>query len=228
MKRHHASLVLTSLTLVGLLANAPFARAQVAGTSTKIDTSVTALTQIALGWSVKKTLMGKTIYNDAGKKVGKVEDLIISPDKSVSYVIVGAGGFVGIGRHDVAIPVTQIQDRAGKLVIPGATQDMIKSMPKFEYASDTTKRDRFVSAADQDITNGKTKIAELEKKAGVAANDAKGKIDVQISGLKMDVKSAETKLNEMKHATALRWREFEADVSAATARLRQSIDSVKG
>jgi sporulation protein YlmC with PRC-barrel domain len=92
-----------------------------------------------MGWSVKKTLMGKTIYNDAGVKVGKVEDLIISPDKNVSYLIVGAGGFVGIGRHDVAIPVSQIQDKAGKLVLPGATKDTIKGMPEFAYAKDAGK-----------------------------------------------------------------------------------------
>jgi sporulation protein YlmC with PRC-barrel domain len=228
MKRHHTSIALTSLTLVGLLASTPPAFAQVAGSSTTMDTSVTTMTQIAMGWSVKKTLMGKTVYNEAGKKVGKVEDLIISPDKSVSYVIIGAGGFVGIGRHDVAIPVTQIQDRAGKLVMPGATQDMIKTMPQFEYASDTSKRDQFVAAADKDIANGKAKIAELEKRAATAASDAKAKIDIQISALKLDVKAAETKVNGLKHASVSRWREFESDVSAATARLRKSIDSAKG
>ena len=89
---------------------------------------------------------------DAGVKVGKVEDLIISPDKNVSYVIVGAGGFVGIGRHDVAIPTTQIQDKAGKLVMAGATQDTIKGMPGFTYATDTTKRDAFVAAAPLTVT----------------------------------------------------------------------------
>ena len=60
-----------------------------------------------MGWSVKKTLMGKTIYNDVGQKIGTVEDLIVSPERNVSYVIVGAGGLVGVGRHDVAIPVAQ-------------------------------------------------------------------------------------------------------------------------
>jgi sporulation protein YlmC with PRC-barrel domain len=228
MKRHHARLALASLTLAGWMVSAPSADAQVAGASTTINVNVTTLTEVALGWSVKKTLMGKTIYNEAGVKVGKVEDLIISPDRSVSYLIVGAGGFVGIDRHDVAIPVTQIQDRAGKLVMPGATPEMIKSMPRFEYASDTTKRDQFMAAADEDITVGKAKLAELEKTAGMAASDAKGKIDLQITGLKGALTSAESKLNEMKHATAVRWREFEAGVSAATARLRKSIYSAKG
>jgi len=181
-----------------------------------------------MGWSVKKTLMGKTIYNDAGQKVGKVDDLIISPDKNVSYVIVGAGGFVGIGRHDVAIPVTLIQDKAGKLVIAGATKDSIKAMPEFTYATDTSKRDAFVAAADKDIVDGKAAVASLERKAGAAVAGTKTKIDADITALQSDVKSAETKLSAMKQATAARWKEFEADVSAATARLRKSTEKALG
>ena len=223
-----SSLALATLALAATLSTSPAAWAQVAGGTTTVDATITESTQIAMGWSVKKTLLGKTIYNDAGQKVGKVEDLIISPDKNLSYVIVGAGGFVGIGRHDVAIPVTQIQDKAGKLVMPGATPDMIKSMPEFTYATDTAKRDRFVAAADKDIAQGKAKVTDLEKKAGVAATDAKARIDLQITNLRVDVKSAEAKLAELKQASAVRWKEFEAGVSAATAHLRKSIETATG
>ena len=118
-----------ALTGMGTLCAATPVAAQVAGTATTVVDS----TKTAMGWSVKKTLMGKTIYNDSDQKVGKVEDLIISPDKNVSYVIVGAGGFVGINRHDVAIPVMQIQDHAGKLVLSAATKESIKAMPEFVY-----------------------------------------------------------------------------------------------
>jgi hypothetical protein len=46
--------------------------------------------------------------------------------------------------------------------------------------------------------------------------------------LQGDVKAAEAKLTEMKQATAARWREFEAGVSAAMARLRKSIEKATG
>ena len=210
MKNKLSSVTLATLALLGALYASGPVQAQVAGGTTTVDTSVIESTTLAMGWSVKRTLMGKTIYNDSGQKVGKVEDLIISPDKSVSYVIVGAGGFVGIGRHDVAIPVTQIDDKSGKLVMPGATQDMIKNMPEFAYATDTTRRDAFVAAADKDIAKGNARLAELEKKAGEASTEAKAKIDLQSTALKADLKSAESKLSEMKQATAARWREFEA------------------
>lgn len=219
---------LASLTLVGLLASAPPLLAQVAGGSTTVEASVTTQTQLAMGWSVKKTLLGKNVYNDAGQKVGKVDDLIISPDKNLSYIIVGAGGFIGIGRHDVAILVSQIQEKGGKLVLPGASKDSIKAMPEFTYAIDTSKRDAFIAASDQEIAKGKTAVASLEKKSAGAAADAKAKIELDITALKADLKSAEAKLADMKQASAKRWKEFEADVTAATSRLHKSTEKANG
>ena len=96
--------------------------------------SVVAAQELALGWSAKKQILGKTIYNEQKEKVGKIDDLIITPDNAVSYAIVGAGGFVGLGKHDVAIPVAQLKDQSGNIVLPGATKDSIKSLPEFQYA----------------------------------------------------------------------------------------------
>jgi len=222
------TLALAALVALGALSAAGPAMAQVAGGTTTVQARITESTTLAMGWSVKKTLLGKTIRNDAGQTVGKVQDLIISPERSVSYVIVGAGGFVGIGRHDVAIPIAQIQDKAGKLVMAGATKDAIKAMPRFTYAGDTHQRDAFVAAADRDIARGRAAVAGLEKKAGAAAADAKARIGAEVTVLQSDVKAAEDSLSVMKQATAVRWKEFEADVSAATARLRKSTDKAAG
>jgi sporulation protein YlmC with PRC-barrel domain len=135
MKQNLSSVALATLAVVAALCSAGPAAGHLRGSTTNVTESTT----FAPGWSVKKTLMGKLIYNDAGVKVGKVEDLIVSPDKNVSYVIVGAGGFVGIDRHDVAIAVSQIQDKAGKLLLPGATPATIKALPEFTYATGAKK-----------------------------------------------------------------------------------------
>ena len=66
---------------------------------------------VATGWSVKKDIMGKEVYNDNNEKIGSVDDLIVSRNKSLSYAIIGVGGFLGIGTHDVAIPMNQIKSR---------------------------------------------------------------------------------------------------------------------
>lgn len=225
MNKNTALPTLTALALVAALAVPMPAWSQVAGGTTTVDVSINETTRLALGWSVKKTLLGKTVYNDAGAKVGKVEDLIISPDKNLSYVIVGAGGFIGIGRHDVAVPVTQIQEKAGRLVMAGATKESLKALPGFVYANDNAKRAQFLADAEKDVAKGKQKLAELEKKSSTAVADAKTKLDAQVVSLQAELKSAEAKLGEMKQAASARWKEFESGVSAATARLRKAIDT---
>ena len=108
--------------------------AQIAG-STTVGVEVTELNAVALGWSAKRQILGRTVYNEKGEKVGRVDDLIITPDKALSFAIIGAGGFVGLGRHDVAIPVNQFQEREGKLVLDGATKEAIKALPSFDYSA---------------------------------------------------------------------------------------------
>jgi len=110
-----------------------YAAAQVAG-STRLGVAVEEMKTVALGWSAKKQVLGQSVYNEQKQKVGTIDDLIIAPDTSVSFVIVGAGGFVGLGKHDVAIPVTQLSQQNGKFLLPGATKDAIRALPKFEYA----------------------------------------------------------------------------------------------
>lgn len=107
---------------------------QVVG-STQLGVAVAELRDVTTGWSAKRQVLGKTVFNDGGDGIGKVDDIIVAPDKAVSYAIIGAGGFLGVGRHDVAIPVSQIKQSDGKFILAGATKDALKAMPPFEYAN---------------------------------------------------------------------------------------------
>jgi hypothetical protein len=59
--------------------------------------------------------------------------LIVTPSRSLSYAIVGVGGFLGIGEHNVAVPVSKFKQQMGKITLAGATKDALKAAPKFEY-----------------------------------------------------------------------------------------------
>jgi PRC-barrel domain len=107
--------------------------AQVAG-STTIGVSPDEVKTLARGWSAKKQILGKPVYNDQDERVGEVEDLIIALDKSLSYAILGVGGFLGLGTYHVAVPVSQFTSGDGKIVLPGATKDTLKAMPPFIYS----------------------------------------------------------------------------------------------
>jgi sporulation protein YlmC with PRC-barrel domain len=107
--------------------------AQVAGTQ-PLGISVQESQAILSGWSVRKSILNKPIFNEDGARVGVVHDIIVAPDRSVSFAIVAANQFLGVSHHDVAIPIEQLDFVNGKLVLPGATKDAIKALPEFQYA----------------------------------------------------------------------------------------------
>ena len=109
------------------------AQAQVAGTQ-PLGIDVQTTTAILDGWSVKKSILNKPVYNENGDRVGVIHDIIVAPDKSVSFAIVAANQFVGVSHHDVAIPIEQLDiSTGGKLVLAGATKAAIKALPEFQY-----------------------------------------------------------------------------------------------
>ena len=108
-------------------------QAQTAG-STVLGVSVAELHDVVTGWSAKRSILGQPVYNDKNERVGSVDDIVIAPDKAVSYAIVNAAGFIGLPKHDVAVPVSQFKLVDQKLVLAGATKDALKASPPFEYA----------------------------------------------------------------------------------------------
>jgi sporulation protein YlmC with PRC-barrel domain len=115
--------------------------APVAGVA-PLGVTVIEMEAVVLGWSAKKDLLGKTVTNDRKERIGKIDDLIITPNPNAnanaklpfaSFAIIGVGGFLGIGTKDVAIPMEQLKLQGGSLVLPGASKDALKALPEFKY-----------------------------------------------------------------------------------------------
>jgi sporulation protein YlmC with PRC-barrel domain len=92
------------------------------------------LRDVTNGWSAKRSILGQPVYNDKDERVGSVDDIIVTPDKAVSYAIINAGGFLRLTKHNVAIPVSQFKLVDNKIVLPGATKETLKAMPEFQFA----------------------------------------------------------------------------------------------
>jgi sporulation protein YlmC with PRC-barrel domain len=123
-------------------AQAPAAQAPAAPVAGRAPLGVTVVEMeaVVLGWSAKRDLFGKTVVNDKNEKIGKVDDMIVSPTKegstpAASFAIIGVGGFLGIGKRDVAIPTEQLKLQNKQLTLPGATKDALKALPPFVYQS---------------------------------------------------------------------------------------------
>lgn len=103
-----------------------------------LGVAVIEMDAIIAGWSVKQDLLRKAVVNEKKEKIGAVDDIIVTPSpdakmNAATFAIVGVGGFLGIKRHDVAIPMEQLRLEEGRLVLPGATKEALKALPPFEY-----------------------------------------------------------------------------------------------
>lgn len=120
---------LAAVCAVASLAPVRSAIAQVAGEAT-LGVTVEELRLVVLGWSVKKDMLDKDVYNDKKEDIGDIKDVIVSPKKQVSWAIIGVGGFLGVATKLVAIPMDQLALTNGKFILKGATKDALKAMPE--------------------------------------------------------------------------------------------------
>ena len=60
------------------------------------------------GWRASK-LAGVDVYNEANEKIGDINDVILDKSGKVANVILGVGGFLGVGEHNVAVSFDKLK-----------------------------------------------------------------------------------------------------------------------
>jgi sporulation protein YlmC with PRC-barrel domain len=84
-------------------------------------------------------IKGAAVYGSDDKKIGSVSTVLMKPDsKAIDRLVVGAGGVLGVGARDVALPVDQFRWDAVKGGFKvSKTEDELKKMPEWKSASST-------------------------------------------------------------------------------------------
>jgi sporulation protein YlmC with PRC-barrel domain len=59
-------------------------------------------------WRASK-LMGLDVYNEANEKLGDVNEIILDKSGKVTAVVIGVGGFLGMGEHDIAVSMDKLK-----------------------------------------------------------------------------------------------------------------------
>jgi sporulation protein YlmC with PRC-barrel domain len=59
-------------------------------------------------WRASK-LIGLDVYNEGHEKLGDISELILDKDGKVSAVVIGVGGFLGMGEHDIAVTMDKLK-----------------------------------------------------------------------------------------------------------------------
>jgi sporulation protein YlmC with PRC-barrel domain len=97
--------------LVGsaLLASVAFAQTPTA-TSDRASMAPVAASDSSFqgNWRASK-LVGVNVYNDNNESLGSINDLLTDKSGNIKAVVIGVGGFLGVGTHLVAVPYDKIK-----------------------------------------------------------------------------------------------------------------------
>jgi hypothetical protein len=84
--------------------------------------------------------IGQSLYNTSDENLGDINDILIGSDGQIKAVIVGVGGFLGIGEKAVAVNFAAIEPRSGEdgdvSLYLNATQEQLEAAPEFKTLAD--------------------------------------------------------------------------------------------
>src|SRR5262245_29628144 len=58
-------------------------------------------------WRASK-LVGVNVYNDQDEKLGSISEVLIDKSGKVDGVVIGVGGFLGMGSHDIKVELGKL------------------------------------------------------------------------------------------------------------------------
>lgn len=148
-----------------------------------LDTSI-----LASGYSVTDKdnlateIIGKQVYSSAAadaEHIGDVNNLVIGESGEVAAVIIGVGGFLGIGEKNVAVNYAELEwvtaeDGSERFVL-ATSKEALETAPAFETTDDAAApaADTNAPAADKPADT----MAPADQSATPAATPANGPID---------------------------------------------------
>ncbi len=91
-----------------LLGTALLSGAAFAETATTDRSNINTAVHKEGQWRSSK-LIGVNVYNDNNEKIGDIQELIVDKSGKVENVVLGVGGFLGMGEHYVAVPMEKLK-----------------------------------------------------------------------------------------------------------------------
>jgi PRC-barrel domain len=103
-------------------------------------TSAELLTTLPASGTTVTNYYKQDVYDRSDNKIGSISDVLLDKAGHATAVIVGVGGFLGVGEKDVAAPFSALHgaEKNGKwYLVMNTTKDALKSAPGYKY--DKTK-----------------------------------------------------------------------------------------
>src|ERR1700730_9666754 len=106
-----AKYTIAALAGTAMLAGAASAQTPAATTTDRAGAPPVALSDTSSlqgNWRASK-LAGLNVYSDKYESVGAINDLLTDKSGNIKAVVIGVGGFLGVGEHLVAVPFDKVK-----------------------------------------------------------------------------------------------------------------------
>ena len=87
---------------------APATPADKASSASTSGSTTLSTSQLQGDWRASK-VVGLSVYNDSNEKLGSINDLLMDKSGNIKAVVLGVGGFLGMGEHLVAVPLEKVK-----------------------------------------------------------------------------------------------------------------------
>lgn len=82
-------------------------------------------------------MIGSSVYDVQNRKIGKVQDLVMSRDGKIDLVVVDVGSFIGMGGKDIAVKPNEIKTDNNRLTLD-VNKEKLQQMPKYSLTERNT------------------------------------------------------------------------------------------
>ncbi len=125
-------MILAGATMISVALLSSNAGAQ--GAAQTVNLVKVDVQKLAAGYRASRVI-GSSVVNEANETIGKIDDLLVSPDGKQPYAVLSIGGFLGMGTRLVVVPYDGLRFSNNKVVLPGGTKEGLKTLPEFKYAT---------------------------------------------------------------------------------------------
>jgi sporulation protein YlmC with PRC-barrel domain len=103
-----AKTVMAALAGTALLTTVALAQTPTATNRANTASDTVSISQLQGDWRASK-VVGLSVYNDTNEKLGSINDLLMDKSGNIKAVVLGVGGFLGMGEHLVAVPLDKVR-----------------------------------------------------------------------------------------------------------------------
>ncbi|TPI65868.1 PRC-barrel domain-containing protein [Mesorhizobium sp. B2-8-9] len=107
-------------------------------------------------------IMGAAVYDstaDDATKIGDVNDIVLDKDGNAKLVVIGVGGFLGVGEKNVAYDFSKLEwvnKKGDRWLVAKTTKDELKAQPNFDTKPYDTAAAPTAQTTNGQAANGKT------------------------------------------------------------------------